>query len=322
MAVIGVERQPGVRHLHHVGRLAGRDHGGEFLERLVPGQRDDLDLDAGIGGLELADDRLQRLGALRAGDDLDQLQRGVGQARCRAISAGEARRSNQLSSCPFPPCFVDFMLSVIRRGCDRRFEIAPQRLGSLEADMEAHRPRMDAEIDARNWAAPSAERTTSPGTIRLSWPPQLTPSLNSSRRSAEGADIDALAEDEGEQARRAVEPGRQAVGEAGMVHRVDASDAPAGAGRSRGRPPHAPACGSAACAGRGSAARHRRATACRRDRDRPRARMLADQLLASRRRRRPRRRCGRRDISRPNGGPDRRRARSAAGRSASPSCCR
>ena len=62
--VVGIERQPGVGHLDHVGRLAGRDHGGELLERLAPGQRDDLDLGAGIGRLELADDRLQRLGAL------------------------------------------------------------------------------------------------------------------------------------------------------------------------------------------------------------------------------------------------------------------
>ena len=80
-AVLGIEREPGVGHLHHVRRLAGGDHGGELLERLAPGQRDDLDLGARICRFEGRDDFLQCRGALRAGDDFDQLQRGVGQRR-------------------------------------------------------------------------------------------------------------------------------------------------------------------------------------------------------------------------------------------------
>ena len=93
-AVIGVEREPGVGHLHDVRHLAGRDHGGELLERLAPGQRDDLDLGAGICGLEPADDGFQRFRALGAGDHLDELQRRVGK-RARRHQRGEKRRSQK-----------------------------------------------------------------------------------------------------------------------------------------------------------------------------------------------------------------------------------
>ena len=45
--------------------------------------------------------------------------------------------------------------------------------------------------------------------------------LEERERVGEGADVDAVAEDEGEQARRAVEARRQPVGEAGMADRLD-----------------------------------------------------------------------------------------------------
>ena len=44
LVVVGVERQPAVRHLDHVRDLAALDHGRELLEGLAPGQGRDLDL--------------------------------------------------------------------------------------------------------------------------------------------------------------------------------------------------------------------------------------------------------------------------------------
>ena len=73
--LVGIKRLPGVRHLDHVGNVAARDHGRDGLEGLTPGNRDDLDIDAGVLRLEPVDHAFQHFGAFRAGDHLDKLQR-------------------------------------------------------------------------------------------------------------------------------------------------------------------------------------------------------------------------------------------------------
>jgi hypothetical protein len=90
-SVVGIERLPAVRHLHDIGRVAGRDHGRELFEGLAPRKGGDLDMHAGIGVLEGLDDLLQRLRPLGAGDDLDKAQGRVGAGGAGDEQRGQAR---------------------------------------------------------------------------------------------------------------------------------------------------------------------------------------------------------------------------------------
>jgi hypothetical protein len=75
---------------------------------VAPGQGGDLDLDVGVGGLELVDHGLQHLGALRARDHLDQLQGRLGlrrQGERRGDDRGQ-RCSRQRSTHVMPPVAV------------------------------------------------------------------------------------------------------------------------------------------------------------------------------------------------------------------------
>ena len=65
-------------------------------------------------------------------------------ARARHQRGGECR-DKKLFSLSFPSSLVCFRFLFVGGGGDRRLQVTPQRLGSLEADMEAHGPRMDAE---------------------------------------------------------------------------------------------------------------------------------------------------------------------------------
>ena len=80
-AIVGIERNPGVRHFHDIGNFTSRNHGCEFLEGFAPWQRNDFDLGARIGCLKLGNDGFKRLGALRAGNDFNKLQSGIGKCR-------------------------------------------------------------------------------------------------------------------------------------------------------------------------------------------------------------------------------------------------
>ncbi len=125
-------------------------------------------------------------------------------------------------------------------------------------------------------------RTTSAGTTRLSWPPQLTPSLNRRSLSAKaGMSMPGLNSNENRLG-RAGEAVRQLIAEAGMMDGAPPHRARQGGARSIARRPRAPSCGSARCACRGSAARHRTATACRRDRARSSERIWPISALRSR----------------------------------------
>ena len=186
--------------------------------------------------------------------------------------------------------------------------------------METHGPRMDAErhrgiglgfLLQHDLAGHDEAFMAAPGYAQL----------EELQTVGKRPDVDAVAEDEGEQAGRAGEPRGKAVGQPRVADLLDNRVILQAPCDFEGRMPDAPSCGSAGCAGPGSAARHRTARACRRDMDMPR-RGCGRSVPSSLRPRRPRHRCGRRDIWRPNGRRGRRRATEAAGRPGSPSCYR
>ena len=139
--------------------------------------------------------------------------------------------------------------------------------------METHGPRMDAEGHRGIGLGLLLQHDFAGHDQAFVAAPADTPSLNSSRRSAKARMSMPSRKMKENRPDVPVRPGGQPVGKAGMADRLDDRVILQALRDLEGRLPGAPACGSAACAGRGSAARHRTARACRRDRDRPRARM-------------------------------------------------
>ena len=127
---------------------------------------------------------------------------GVGAARLRRHQGGRGGGKKQFSDHGLPFGFLLTWLRgptgtsapscmphhVIDRGCiDGLGDVGPEGLGPLEADMEAHHALRARRNRAQSWVRRSAPRVTIAGTTRLSWPPQLTPSLKRSRLSQKRA---------------------------------------------------------------------------------------------------------------------------------------
>ena len=158
LVVVGVERQPAVGHLDHVGDLAALDHGRQLLERLAPGQGGHLDLHARVGRLELGDHALEQLGPLRAGDHLGELQRGVRLRLAGEQGHGQRRADDQ----PLHVCLPLLFVVLSPAPAERPRQVVDQVLRRLEPDMQPHDTRADAEIDGGVRARPPPARARPP----------------------------------------------------------------------------------------------------------------------------------------------------------------
>src|SRR5262249_35057847 len=169
LAVAGVEREPALRHLHHVRDLAALHHREQLLEGLSPGQRDDVDGDAGIGLLERAHLLLQQIGALRAGDHFDQLQLAVGPGRSdrEAGQQGDGTEQFLHDLPPFP------VVDAVRACCRSAHKSSTSSNPICSRTSRGDTPKSRIEL-----MPPACCSPTSAGKARLSCPPQLTPSLN------------------------------------------------------------------------------------------------------------------------------------------------
>src|SRR6185369_8828677 len=112
--------------------------------------------------------------------------------------------------------FVLLLLASRLRMFDRLGEIAPKRFRPLQSDMQTHGTGIDAEVDrrVRSRRLHAHDLCRNDETL-MPAPAHAEP--EELKAVGEGRDIDALAEDEGEQARRALQPRRQPIAEAGVL---------------------------------------------------------------------------------------------------------
>src|SRR5258708_1033781 len=132
---------------------------------------------------------------------------------CRYRAPPARHRRRVTSSTWLSSLFALFLLASRLRMFDGLADVAPNRLGPLEADMQADRARIDVEIDGRvRPRGLDAHDLGRHDQALMSAPAHAE--LEEPQAIGEGRDVDSLAEHKGKQPRGSFQSGRQPIAKA------------------------------------------------------------------------------------------------------------